>query len=174
MEPGSHPASSLLHFIEVDGCLLSREGFSVLASRRLIQSWLIGMAVDSRTMLPAWEMMGNLLSAFLSLCPLGTCLSNCLPVIFCLPFSVPHWLSFFFSLSPLKPFVCVSYCTIVSVHLSHPHLASAPPTFVTKVMDDLGGLLGRPLNPSFNVWVSLWTRPWTNTLRSWFILVSST
>lgn len=140
MEPGSNPASSLLHFIEVDGCLLSREGFSVLASRRLIQSWLIGMAVDSRTMLPAWEMMGNLLSAFLSLCPLGTCLSNCLPVIFCLPFSVPHWLSFLF-ISPLKPFVCVSYCTIVSVHLSHHHLASAPPTFVTKVMDDLSGPL---------------------------------
>lgn len=139
MEPGSNPASSLLHFIEVDGCLLSREGFSALASRRLIQSWLIGMAVDSRTMLPAWEMMGNLLSAFLPLCPLGTCLSNCLPVIFCLPFSVPHWLSFFFFFtSPLKPFVCVSHCTIVSALLSHPHLDSAPPTFVTKVMDDLG------------------------------------
>lgn len=115
MEPGSYPASSPLHSIEVDGCLLSREGFSVLASRRLIQSWLIGMTVDSRTMLPALEMMENLLSAFLSLCPLGACLSDCLPVIFCLPFC----LLFFFSLPLSKDFcVCVlPYdCVCLSVH----------------------------------------------------------
>lgn len=127
MEPGSNPASSLLHFIEVDGCLLSREGFSVRASRRLIQSWLIGMAVDSRTMLPALEMMRNLLSAFLSLCPLGTCLSNCLPVIFCLPFCLPPWLSFYLSSKGFCVCVLLYDCVCLSVH-PFP-LPSSPPCF---------------------------------------------
>lgn len=137
MEPGSNPACAPLHSIEVDGCLLSREGFSVLASRRLIQSWLIGMTVDSRTMLPAQEMMGNLLSAFLSFCPLGACLSDSLPVIFCLLFHLSAGLSYFlfiyFFLPLLSPWRPLCMCPTVWLCPSlHPFpLPSSPPCIWT-------------------------------------------
>lgn len=36
---------------------IKRGFWRVIASRRIIQSWLTGMTVDSRTMLPAMEMM---------------------------------------------------------------------------------------------------------------------
>lgn len=112
MESGSGPASSLLHY-RGGGRVFTIKSFTPLASRSLIQSWLIGMTVDSRTILPAKQMMGNLLSAFPSLCPLGRCLSDCLAVIFCLSFCLPSCLLFFHP--SLKAFVCVSYCVTVSV-----------------------------------------------------------
>lgn len=116
------------------------------------------MTVDSRTMLPAQEMMGNLLSAFLSFCPLGACLSDSLPVIFCLLFHLSAGLSYFLFIYFFYPFylpeglcVCVLLydCArlFILFHFHLPRPASEPGrTVVLSSCNRLGCLVANQLH----------------------------